>query len=77
MVAPESSALTALDFQFLQDIDPGQSIIIDEQGVVTKEGIIKDKMNMPCLFEFVYFLGQIHLLTPSLFINQGSEWVIF
>ena len=55
MVASESSALTALDFQFLQDIDPGQSIIIDNKGVITKKRIIKDKMNMPCLFEFVYF----------------------
>lgn len=55
MVASESSALTALDFQFLQDIDPGQSIIIDHKGVITKKKIVKDRMNMPCLFEFVYF----------------------
>ena len=55
MVASESSALTALDFQFLQDIDPGQSIIIDDKGVMTKKRIVKDRMNMPCLFEFVYF----------------------
>ena len=55
MVASESSALTALDFQFLQDIDPGQSIIIDDKGVITKKRIVKDRMNMPCLFEFVYF----------------------
>ena len=31
MFASESSALTALDYQFLQDVKPGQAIIIDER----------------------------------------------
>jgi len=55
MVASESSALTALDFEFLQDVDPGQSIIIDQEGTITKKRIAQNRTNMPCLFEFVYF----------------------
>ena len=55
MVASESSALTALDFDFFQDIGPGESVIIDRDGGFTKKRITKNRMNMPCLFEFVYF----------------------
>ncbi len=55
MIASESSAFTALDFEFLQDIGPGQSFIIDEEGTITKKRITQNRINMPCLFEFVYF----------------------
>ena len=55
MVASESSALTALDFEFLQDVGSGQSIIIDQEGTITKKRIAQNRTNMPCLFEFVYF----------------------
>ena len=55
MVASESSALAALDFDSLDDIKPGEIIIIEENGDLTKRKIQKKIAHTPCLFEFVYF----------------------
>ncbi len=55
MVASESSALAALDFDSLDDIKPGEIIIIEENGDLTKRKIQKKNAHTPCLFEFVYF----------------------
>ena len=55
MVASESSALAALDFNFLKDVKPGEAIIIDENGLLTTRKIVKTTLHTPCLFEFVYF----------------------
>ena len=37
MIASESSALTALDFHSIEDVKPGQAIIIELNGTLTKE----------------------------------------
>ena len=55
MIASESSALTALDFENIEDIKPGEAIILEENGERTKRKIIKSALHTPCLFEFVYF----------------------
>ena len=55
MIASESAALKALDYNFLNDIKPGQAIIINETGELFKRQCIKRKIHRPCLFEFVYF----------------------
>lgn len=55
MFASESSALTALDYQFLQDVKPGQAIIIDEDGRLSKKQVAEKIDHSPCLFEYVYF----------------------
>ena len=55
MVASESSALTALGFDFLNDIEPGQAIIIGENGDLIKKKVVRGQPHSPCLFEFVYF----------------------
>ena len=55
MFASESSTLTALGYQFLQDVKPGQAIIVGEDGVLSKKQIAKKVDHSPCLFEYVYF----------------------
>jgi amidophosphoribosyltransferase len=55
MFASESSALTALDYQFLQDVKPGQAIIIDEDGRLSQKQVAEKIDHSPCLFEYVYF----------------------
>ena len=55
MVASESSALTALGFNFLNDIEPGQAVIVQEDGDLIKKKIFRGRPHSPCLFEFVYF----------------------
>lgn len=55
MIASESSALTALDFEAVEDIKPGEAIILNENGELTRKRIVRKNSHTPCLFEFVYF----------------------
>ena len=55
MVASESVALDACDFEFIRDVAPGEAIFITEDGQLhTKQCAENPKYN-PCIFEFVYF----------------------
>ena len=55
MIASESSALTALDFEAVEDIKPGEAIILNENGELMKRRVVRKNSHTPCLFEFVYF----------------------
>ena len=55
MVGSESSALAALGYNSLSNVEPGQAVIISEDGTISKKKIIRKSEHTPCLFEFVYF----------------------
>jgi len=55
MIASESSALTALDFETVEDIKPGEAIILKENGELMRRRVVRKNSHTPCLFEFVYF----------------------
>ena len=55
MIASESSALTALDFETVEDIKPGEAIILNESGQLMRRRVVRKSSHTPCLFEFVYF----------------------
>ena len=55
MIASESSALTALDFETVKDIKPGEAIILNESGELIRRRVVRKNSHTPCLFEFVYF----------------------
>ena len=55
MIASESSALTALDFETIEDVKPGEAIILNENGELIKRRVVRKNTHTPCLFEFVYF----------------------
>ena len=55
LLASESSAITSLGFEVLKDVKPGEAIIINLDGSVEEEHLIKDMQHTPCLFEYVYF----------------------
>ena len=55
MIASESSALTALDFETVEDIKPGEAIILNENGDLMRRRVVRKNSHTPCLFEFVYF----------------------
>ena len=55
MVASESSALTSMGYQTLEDVLPGQAIIISEDGLIHKKRLIRNNVHQPCIFEYVYF----------------------
>ena len=55
MVASESVALTALGFEVVRDINPGEAVFVDlDYNLHTKQCTDKIK-HTPCIFEYVYF----------------------
>ncbi len=54
IVASETCALDLVQAQYLRDINPGEILIIDENGLTSYEGI-KSKRLAHCVFEFIYF----------------------
>ncbi len=55
MVASESVAMDALDFEFERDIGPGEAVFIQTDGTVHRHQCALRAGYTPCLFEYVYF----------------------
>lgn len=55
MVASESVALTAHDYEIIGDVQPGEAIFIDNQGQFHSQQIVPCVQHTPCVFEYVYF----------------------
>lgn len=55
MVASESVALDALQFELVRDVKPGETIYIDENRQLHTHEYADAKPCTPCLFEYVYF----------------------
>ncbi len=55
MVASESVAMDALGFQLEGDIEPGEAVFIQTDGILHRRQCAARAGYTPCLFEFVYF----------------------
>ena len=55
MVASESVALDALQFNRLRDVKPGECIFIENDGVLNVREYPGETRHTPCIFEHVYF----------------------
>jgi amidophosphoribosyltransferase len=54
VVASESCALDLIEAEFIREIEPGEMVIIDKNGITSLHPWKKEKPQ-PCIFEFVYF----------------------
>lgn len=54
IVASESVMFTMLDFEYIDDVQPGEVIFIDNKGKMTRKVVVESKWR-PCIFEYVYF----------------------
>ncbi len=54
MVASESVALEGLGFEFVRDIEPGEAVYIDMDGIMSEQQCAKTHSLNPCIFEYVY-----------------------
>ena len=55
MVASESVALDALQFERLRDVKPGECVFIENNGVFNAREYSGETHHTPCIFEHVYF----------------------
>jgi len=55
MVASESVALSALGFDLVRDIAPGEALYIETGGKLYHERCSDQSQLTPCIFEYVYF----------------------
>jgi amidophosphoribosyltransferase len=55
MIASESVALSALGFELVRDIAPGEAIYIENNGTLHAEQCADNPQLNPCIFEHVYF----------------------
>jgi len=55
MVASESVALDVLQFDVIRDVLPGETIYIENSGVMHSHEYSGPTRYSPCIFEFVYF----------------------
>lgn len=54
VLASESCALDAVGVEFLRDVEPGEIVIIDKEGIRSLNLIEKTKLET-CAFEYIYF----------------------
>ena len=55
MVASESVALDALQFERVRDLKPGECVYIENDGVLNSRDYPGETRHTPCIFEYVYF----------------------
>ncbi len=55
MIASESVALSALGFELVRDIKPGEAVYIESEGILHTQQCAEYSQLNPCIFEHVYF----------------------
>ncbi|MCK4690643.1 MAG: amidophosphoribosyltransferase, partial [Desulfuromonadales bacterium] len=54
VVASESCAFDLIEAEFIRELDPGEMIVVDKDGLKSFFPF-KETRNTPCIFEYIYF----------------------
>jgi amidophosphoribosyltransferase len=71
VIASETCAFDLIDAQYVRDVEPGEMLVIDEQGLRSSHPLPERKHSM-CLFEHVYFARPDSLIYGKS-INQSRH----
>ena len=55
VVASESAALDHIGAQFVREIDPGETVVIDRDGLTSVPSPVPNRPTAHCVFEHIYF----------------------
>ena len=66
VIASESCALDHLGAQYLREIDPGETVIVDQRGLTSIPYSGELPRPAPCVFEYIYFARPDSLLGGKL-----------
>ncbi len=55
IIASESVAVDALDFEVIRDLQPGEAVFIGRDGGFVMQQCAEQVRHAPCIFEYVYF----------------------
>lgn len=66
VIASESCALDHLGAQYLREVEPGETVIIDERGLTSIPYRGELPNPAPCVFEYIYFARPDSLLSGKL-----------
>jgi amidophosphoribosyltransferase len=69
IIASETCALDIIDAKFIRDIDPGEIVILDKDGMRSQMILPVDRVSM-CVFELIYFAR------PDSYINGKNVFQV-
>lgn len=72
MVASESVALDTLGFNLIDDVAPGEAIVISYDGKLYKKQCAPRSQRSPCIFEFVYFARPDSVI-DKIFVHKARQ----
>ncbi|MDO8885613.1 amidophosphoribosyltransferase [Candidatus Oleimmundimicrobium sp.] len=72
VISSETCGFDIVGAEFLRDIEPGEIVVIDEEGLHSEKIISKTHPSL-CIFEFVYFARPDSLLYGKLLHNARNE----
>ena len=55
VAASESCALAAVGAQFIRDLEPGEILVFQRDGIISRQEHCGKSCRTPCIFEYIYF----------------------
>ena len=69
IIASETCALDIIDAEFIRDIDPGEIVVLDKDGIRSQMMLPVDRISM-CVFELIYFAR------PDSYLNSKNVFEV-
>ncbi len=72
MIASESVALDAQEFERIRDLEPGEAVFVDMQGNIHTYNCAVNPVRSPCIFEYVYFARPDSII-DDIFVHKARS----